>query len=396
MRGEHMKEKAEFLQVQLQSIRRQLHRRPELAFQEAQTSELIQSELQSYGIPFDAGVAKTGVIGHIGKGRPVIAIRADMDALPIEEESSEPYASEVKGVMHACGHDAHVACLLGAAALLAQEDLPGSIRLLFQPSEESFDREGKSGAARMIEEGALDGVEAIIALHMDAAAPPGTIRVMEGPMLASMDEFELIVKGKGCHGAYPHKGLDPVFITAQVLNFIYGIVSRNINPVEKALISIGRIHGGSASNIIPSQVELKGTIRTFSEEVREKIFSRIRTTADLIIRLGGSYSLRFNGGFPVTRNDPEMVSLIRNVVRDLQGESHLVGMDPQMGAEDFGFYLRKIPGALFYLGAALPDESHHIHHSAQFNLDDSILYAGSAILAESALRWMRSKKDLSC
>lgn len=389
-----MKEKAKTLQIKLQSIRRQLHMFPELAYNEFRTAELIKDELKSMGISFKSGIAGTGIVGYLGNEKPTIALRADMDALPIQEDSSAPYASQIIGVMHACGHDSHVACLLGAAELLSKEEFPGSVRLIFQPSEESVDFEGKSGGRRMVEEGVLEGTGAVIALHIDASSPPGMVKIVEGPMLASMDQFELVVKGKGCHGAYPHKGLDPIFISTQVLNFIYGVVSRNINPSEKALISIGKISGGSASNIIPSHVEINGTIRAFNSGVRNTLIEHIRKVAELILNLGGSYKLRFTGGFPVTVNDPAITGMIKEIVKEMLGEDSLLTMEPQMGSEDFGFYLKSVPGSLFYLGAALPDESRHIHHSPKFDIDDSILYIGSAILAEAATRWLKNKKDL--
>lgn len=389
--------RARKLQTKLQSIRRQIHRNPELSFAEFETADLIKSELQSNNISFTPGVAGTGVVGVIGSSGPIIALRADMDALPIQEESTAPYASQNSGVMHACGHDGHVACLLGAAELLAEMEIPGRVRLIFQPSEEALDREGKSGAMRMASEGVLDEVSAIIALHMDAASPPGKIKIGEGPVLASMDEFQLTVQGAGCHGAYPHKGLDPIFISTQVLNLIYGIISRHIDPMEKAVISIGQVSGGSACNIIPSQVVINGTIRSFSKQVRAKILEEVRRAADVILALGGDYQLLFFGGYPVTSNDPSVVSIVRESVRELLGEESLSIMEPQMGSEDFGVYLEKVRGAFFYLGAAVPDAARRAHHNPRFDIDDEILYVGSAILAETALKWLRrtsGKEDL--
>lgn len=247
----------------------------------------------------------------------------------------------------------------------------------------------------MVEEGALRNVDAVIALHVDASTPPGTVKIVEGPMLAAMDQFELIIEGRGCHGAYPHKGLDPIFISAQVLNFLYGLISRHVNPVEKAVISIGKIAGGDASNIIPSQVEIRGTVRTFSSETRDVILRHLRNIAEIILTLGGSYKLRFTGSYPATVNDPEVTRIIIGTASDMLGAGSVISMEPQLGSEDFGFYARQVPGAIFYLGAALPDHTHHIHHNSNFDIDDSILYAGSAILAECALRLLKTKKDLS-
>jgi amidohydrolase len=316
-----------------------------------------------------------------------------MDALPIQEESSAAYASRRKGIMHACGHDAHVACLLGAAQILTQTEFAGRVRLVFQPSEETVDEDGRSGAVKMVEEGALDGVGAVLAMHVDASASPGTILVNEGPTSASMDEFELVIEGVGCHGAYPHRGIDPIFISAQALNYLYGIVPRYVDPVEKALISIGKVSAGSAANIIPSQVEIRGTIRTFSDEVREEICNRIRSVSKLVDGLGGTCRLRFMDSVPMIRNDPTIVHIVKEVTRELLGEAVLKCMEPEMGSEDFGVYLKHVPGAVFHLGTAPKDNSRRIHHNARFDIDDTVLYVGSALLAGCALKWLGARVE---
>lgn len=388
-----MLESARLLQAKLQSIRRQIHMNPELAYKEFETSALIKKELEANGIHFRTKVARTGVVGDIGATGPTIVLRADMDALPIQEESSTAYASRKKGIMHACGHDAHVACLLGAAEILAGMKFSGRVCLIFQPSEETVDKEGKSGAVRMVEEGALNGVGAIIALHVDASASPGTILINEGPVSASMDEFELIIEGVGCHGAYPHRGIDPIFITSQVLNYLYGIVPRYIDPIEKALISVGKVSGGHAANIIPSQVEIRGTIRTFSDEVREKIFGQIRNISKLVDGFGGTCHLRLLDSIPMIRNDSGIVRIVKEVIKEMLGESALKLMEPDMGSEDFGVYLKNTLGAIFYLGVALDDNSHRIHHNPKFDIDDSILYIGSALLAGCAIKWLNANQE---
>jgi amidohydrolase len=366
---------------------------PELAYQEFQTSALIEKELEVCGIHLNRHMAKTGIVADIGATGPTIVLRADMDALPIQEESSAAYASRNEGVMHACGHDAHVACLLGAAQILAKTQFSGRIRLIFQPSEETVDEEGKSGAVRMVEEGALEGVGAIIAMHVDASASPGTILVDEGPVAASMDEFEIIIEGVGCHGAYPHRGIDPIFISSQVLGYLYGIVPRYIDPVEKALISIGKVCAGQAANIIPSQVEIRGTVRTFSDEVRKKIFDKIENTSKLVDGLGGTFHLRFVDSVPMIINDPGIVHIVKEVIKEMLGESALKTMKPEMGSEDFGVYLKTTPGAVFHLGVALEDASHRIHHNSKFDIDDSILYIGSALLAGCAMKWLKANLE---
>ena len=366
---------------------------PELAYHEYQTSTLIENEIKTNGIHIDRRVADTGIVADIGATDPTIVLRADMDALPIQEESSAAYASKKEGIMHACGHDAHVACLLGAAYLLAKTKFSGRVRLIFQPSEETVDEEGKGGAVRMVEEGVLEGVSAIIAMHVDASASPGTILIDEGPVAASMDEFEMVIEGVGCHGAYPHRGIDPIFIASQVLGYLYGIVPRYINPIEKALISIGKICAGHAANIIPSQVEIKGTIRTFSDEVREKIFDKIKNTSKLVDGLGGICHLRFVDSVPMIKNDPGIVLIVKKVIKEMLGEAALEHMKPEMGSEDFGVYLKSTPGAVFHLGVALEDASHQIHHNSKFDIDDSVLYIGSALLAGCALKWLEENQD---
>ncbi|MCJ7667940.1 MAG: amidohydrolase, partial [Anaerolineae bacterium] len=242
--------RAKGLKGELIRLRRAIHRHPELGFREVKTAALIAVTLESLGIKVQIGVAKTGVIGYLGEGGPVVAIRADMDALPIQELNEVAYRSQLPGVMHACGHDAHVAMALGAAVLLKETKVEGEVRFLFQPSEEHLDEEGKSGAMRMVEEGAMEGVEAILALHVDSEMESGIIKISPGPMAAAVDSFKATIVGRGCHGAYPHRGVDPIFIAGQVILAIQGIVSRRIDPVKAAVISIGTIHGGTAENII--------------------------------------------------------------------------------------------------------------------------------------------------
>jgi amidohydrolase len=385
-----MLERAKLLQMKIQSIRRSIHMNPELAFCEFETADLIKTELEAYGIPFTSHVARTGIVGDIGTAGPAIALRADMDALPIQEESSADYASRKKGIMHACGHDAHVACLLGAAEILSKMELPGRVRLIFQPAEESVDDEGKGGAVRMLEEDVLNGIGAIISFHVDASALPGTVKISEGPVSASMDEFKMMINGVGCHAAYPHRGVDPIYISSQVLNYLYSVVSRNINPVKRALISVGMIRGGETANIIPSQVELQGTIRAYLGDVREKIFENIRSVSKLVEGLGGTCEVRITDSIPVTTNDSALVQMMKDEVEKMLGESALKPLEPEMGSEDFGVYLKNIPGAVFHLGTAHEDESHRIHHNPKFDIDDSILYVGSAILAGSCVRWLNA------
>lgn len=297
--------RAKGLKGELIRLRRAIHRHPELGFREVKTAALIAVTLESLGIKVQIGVAKTGVIGYLGEGGPVVAIRADMDALPIQELNEVAYRSQLPGVMHACGHDAHVAMALGAAILLKETEVEGEVRFLFQPSEEHLDEEGKSGAMRMVEERAMEGVEAILALHVDSETESGIIKISPGPMAAAVDSFKATIVGRGCHGAYPHRGVDPIFIAGQVILAIQGIVSRRIDPVKQAVISIGTIHGGTAENIIPEEVELTGTIRSFDQGVREQLHAELEKAFQVARTLGGDFRLAIEEGYPVMVNEEE-------------------------------------------------------------------------------------------
>jgi amidohydrolase len=277
---------------------------------------------------------------------------------------------------------------LGAAMLLNEIELKGEVRFLFQPSEEDDDEEGKSGAMRMVEEGAMEGVEAILALHVDPEAESGTIEISPGPMAAAVDSFKATIIGQGCHGAYPHRGVDPIFIAGEVILAIHGIVSRRIDPVKQAVISIGSIHGGTADNIIPEGVELTGTIRSFEEEVREELFTELEKAFQVTKALGGDFRLTIEKGYPVMVNEEKMSELIRKVTIDLLGEEKVLPKEPTMGAEDFSYFLAQTPGAMFRLGVKKGEM--RPGHSPHFDLDEEVLPIGTAILAESARRYLVS------
>jgi amidohydrolase len=382
-------ERAHALQAELVRLRRMIHRRPELGFQEVETARLVAETLQSLGAQVQTGVARTGVVGSLGTeggGRPCIAIRADMDALPVTELNDVPYCSEVPGVMHACGHDAHVAMALGAAMLLSKEELPGQVRFLFQPSEERPDEDGVSGAARMIEAGALKGVDWVIAQHVEAEAETGSIRIAPGPITATEDSFRATIRGEGCHGAYPHTGRDPIFIAGQVIGAIHGIVSRQVDPMRPAVISIGLIHGGTEVNVIPSEVNLAGTIRSFEEEVRQVLHAELRQAFEVARALGGDYELTFHMDAIATVNDAEVCALIAAVARDLLGERQVLVEEPSMGAEDFGYMTREVPGAMFSLGTRQGEP--RIFHGAYFDIDEAAMPIGTAILTQAVWRYL--------
>jgi amidohydrolase len=378
------------LKPTLVELRRSIHRRPELGFRETETARLVAETLSSLGLRVETGIGKTGVVGHLGSEGPTIAIRADMDALPIREQNDVPYASQVTGVMHACGHDAHTAMVLGAAMLLSRTELPGRVRFLFQPCEEGTDDEGKSGAMRMVDDGAMNGVDAVIALHVEPRTETGKIKVGGGPMCAAADLFRVTIVGDGCHGAFPHLGTDPVFISAQVISALQGIVARRLDPTAPAVVTVGSIHGGTAANIVPGEVQLKGTIRSLDEEVRRRIWAELRSTFGLSRTLGGDFHLEIEEGFPVLVNDPSMAALIGEVAADLLGVDRVLPAQAEMGAEDFSILAAQAPGAMFFLGVRSPDTERALQlHSADFDLDENALPIGAAILAGAARRYLQ-------
>lgn len=382
-----MLKRAQALQDDLIRWRRTIHQHPELGFQEFKTAELVAETLRSLGLKVRTNVGKTGVVGYLGEGEPVVALRADMDALPIQEANDVPYASQVPGVMHACGHDAHTAILLSVATLLRQEELPGQVRFLFQPAEEVSDGEGKSGAVRMIEDGAMEGIDAVLALHVDSTHPVGIIEIDGVCISAGVDTFYATLIGKGCHGAYPHRGVDTIFILGQVINAIHGIVSRRIDPVKPAVISIGSVHGGQTHNVIPGRVEISGTIRSMDEKVRRELFAELERALGVARALGGDFELRIEEGFPASRNDPQVASLIRRVAIDLLGKDCLHPPESGMGAEDFGLLANLAPGAMFGLGTKGESELGE-GHSPTFDIDERALPIGAAILAEATRRYL--------
>jgi amidohydrolase len=375
---------------QLVSWRRAFHLHPELGFQEIRTAEFVANTLRTRGLQVRTGVGKTGVVAECGQGQPVVAIRADMDALPILEANEVPYKSELPGVMHACGHDAHTAIAMGVAAIFAREDLPGTVRFLFQPAEEVCDEEGISGAPRMIDDRAMEGVGAILALHVDAAQPVGDIAIQSGPDSAGVDTFYAVIEGSGGHGSAPHKVVDPIFLAGYVILALHGIVSRRMHPFDPAVVSIGTIQAGQASNVIPEKVEMSGTLRYLEPHVQKLIHKEVERAFEVARALGGDYQLKFEIGYPPMVNDPAVSKLIHSVGVEMLGESH-VSSDPEktMGAEDFGYMTACAPGAMFTLGCRIEGDERK-HHSPRFDIDERCLPLGTALLAEMALRYLRS------
>ncbi|MCP4428129.1 MAG: amidohydrolase [Chloroflexi bacterium] len=391
-----MLEKAKALQDELTRLRRELHQHPELSFQEFRTAALVADTLAELGIEAQTGVGRTGVTAQIGTGDgPTIAIRADMDALPIVEKNDVPYKSQNEGVMHACGHDAHTAILLGAAHLLkqslAEDNWRGNVRFLFQPSEEAFGDDGISGATAMIADNALAGVDAVIALHVWSSSPSGIFYFQDGYSLAAVDMFDAKIFGDGAHGAYPHNGSDPLFMLGPILNTLYAIPSRQINPLRPSVVSLGQVCGGEAHNVIPKEITLRGTIRSFDEDVRQKLWAEVERALQLSETLGGGYEFELKKGYPALFNASEANDWMRDAARDLVGETAVVDAEFGMGGEDFAYMTQKAKGAMFMLGAATPDGIIRHHHTETFDIDESVLPLGTAVLAETARRFVTGK-----
>jgi amidohydrolase len=321
---------------------------------------------------------------------PIVAIRADMDALPLKEDNQTDYVSQYPGVMHACGHDAHTAILLGVAEILSKEqNLPGTVRLLFQPAEEVADDEGISGAPRMIEDGAMEGgVGMTLALHVSAHVPVGQIQVGAGPSSGGVDTFRGSVIGMGGHGARPHETVDPIYLSAYVILALNGIVSRRLNPYDPAVVTIGSIHAGNAENVIPNQVDILGTIRYTEHAVQKLIHTEIKKAFEVTKPLGGDYSLKFEIGTPPMINDEKVVELIKATAADLIGAENVLPPQDGLGAEDFGCFSELAPGAMFVLGSKVEADERE-HHNSHFDVNDACLPYGAAILAETSLRFLR-------
>jgi amidohydrolase len=391
-------DRARALHEQIRAWRREIHQHPELTFTEHRTAGLVNAELAKLGIPTETEVAKTGVVGHIrGGAGPLVGLRADMDALPIQEVNGTEFDSTRPGIMHACGHDAHTAMLLGAATILkglADENrLPGRVRLLFQPSEEAQDAEGKSGGMRMVEEGALDGLDAVFGLHVGDELEVGQVATRTGPLLAAADEFRLVVRGSGGHAASPHQTVDPIVLSGLVINAIQQIVSRRINPLESGVVTIGSIHGGMASNVIPERVEMTGSIRSFTPETRTRLHEELTRAVQIVNALGGKAELEIKPGYPPTVNNPEATDVLRAATRDLLGEEQVIEAQPVMGAEDFGYMSRVAPGAFLFLGVKNPAwERTYPVHRPDFRLDEDALPIGAAALAAAAIQWMEQQR----
>jgi amidohydrolase len=374
------------LSEELIEWRRDFHMHPEIGFELHRTAQIVADELEKMGYRVRRGVGKTGVVAEIGAGGKVVAIRADMDALPILEQNEYEYVSQNEGSMHACGHDSHTAMALGAALLLSREKPPGRIRFLFQPCEETTDEEGKSGAQRMSEEGAMEGVDFVIAQHVDPLKPVGTIGINPGPASGGVDSWYAVIRGKGGHGAHPDRTIDPYYLMAHVIIALNGIVSRRINPFAPAVVSIGSIHGGFTENVIPESVNITGTLRFTDETVHQQIHEEMKRAFDIVKILGGDYELRYAIGGPPMVNDEFVSELIKNTGQDLLGKENVHEIEKTLGAEDFGEFMKHAPGAMFTLGTQKKGHEQYLLHHPKFDLDERALPFGTAMLAETTKR----------
>lgn len=368
------------LQSQLVQWRRGIHQRPELGFQEQLTADFICDRLRSWGIDHQAGIAKTGVVAVVEGDRPgpVLGIRADMDALPIQEQNQVPYRSQHDGIMHACGHDGHVAIALGTAHYLTQHrhSFTGTVKFIFQPAEE-----GPGGAKPMIEAGVLTqpDVDAIIGLHLWNNLPLGTVGVRSGAMMAASEFFRCTILGKGGHGAIPHQTVDSVVVGAQVVNALQTVVSRNVDPIHSAVVTVGQFQAGTAQNVIAASAQLNGTVRYFDPSYRDFFAQRLDQLIGGICQShGANYELDYQALYPPLVNDEAMARLVRSVALSVvETPAGVVPECQTMGGEDMAFFLEQVPGCYFFLGSANPEKDlAYPHHHPRFDFDESALAVG--------------------
>lgn len=378
------------LQEELKKIRRELHQYPEISNNEKKTSEIILRELKKIeGFEIKENVNGYGIIADLKGKYPgkTVALRADMDALQIEEEINFEWKSKNKGVMHACGHDNHITMVLGAGIILSKlrDKLYGSVRLIFQPAEELSPNGGAKG---MIKSGALEGVDNIFGMHVWPELPLGKIGIKVGPLMAASDHFTIKLKGKPSHAAKPNEGIDAVVAGAQFITAVQTIISRNIDPMKALVITIGKIQGGSRYNIVAGECILEGTCRTFSPEVRDLAENRMKEILDGVCLLSGcSGELNYERGYMSVINDKEMVEYFTRITKKLYGDESIIEVDPAMTAEDFSFYLNERPGAFAWIGTTAEGEKIYPLHNSHYNPDEEVLWRGSALFAELVLNF---------
>lgn len=372
-------------------FRRELHKNPEPAFHETGTAARVVELLKTIpNIEIRSGVAGTGVVATLGRDKtgPCVGLRADMDCLRMQEKNSFSHASVIEGCMHACGHDGHTACLVGAALVLGEmpQELAGPVKFIFQPAEENM-----GGARVMIEQGALENprVEAIFGLHGTTVLPLGGIGLRSGAQMAASRYFTITIHGRGCHAASPHRGIDPVLIGSQIICAVQSIVSRNISPLEPGLISIPKFTGSTAPNVIPETVILEGTLRALSVAVRDLLEHRLQQLVrETAAAYGGNAEISYYGGYPLLENDPQSVSLVRDAAAVFMVPEQInTNCSPSMGAEDFAFYLEKIPGAFFWLGLQPEGEPLPSLHHPRFDFNDEVIPTAIRLHCEIARKF---------
>lgn len=383
---------AKSIEAEIVKNRRELHQHPELSYKEKWTSRFVAERLRMLGVEVKTGVGGTGVVGILQGARKgkVVALRADMDALPVQELADVPFRSRIDGVMHACGHDTHMAILLGAARLLSahREKLRGTVKFLFQPAEEHG---GRGGALPMIEAGAMKGprVDYVFGLHISSGEKSGEFGVKEGPVMAAPDTFRVKITGRGGHGSAPHETVDPIYVAAHVILALQGVSSRMIDPVRPFVITVGAVHSGTKENIIPDFARLEGTIRTLDEATRKVAKRKIEDVAKGVCRsFGASAEVEFEkDAYPVTVNDPRTTKRAVRVLKSIPGAKVRM-MDAIMGGEDFSRFLQKAPGTFYFLGTMNRAKGCvYPNHSARFKVDEDVLKLGSASLAALAFEF---------
>jgi amidohydrolase len=376
-----------------QNLRRDFHRHPELGFHEVRTAGIVARELNQLGLEVTTGIAETGVVALIEGNRPGRAalLRFDMDALPIQEQTGAPYASQNPGVMHACGHDGHTAVGLTVARLLNshRHELSGSIKLVFQPAEE-----GDGGAERMLAEGILENphADAALALHLWNEKPFGWLGITDGPTMAAAEIFQIEVTGRGGHGAIPNLAIDPVLASAQIISALQGIVARNVSPLETAVVSVTSIHTGEAFNIIPARASLQGTIRTFSPLIRQRVLQRFHQVVEGVgAAMECQVDCQVRSISPAVVNDDDMANRVRTAAYQVLPDSQIEADYRTMGAEDMAFMLQKLPGCFFFIGSANPDQGLDApHHHPRFDFDERALVHAVALMAGAAWDYLQT------
>ncbi len=381
---------AQKFEEQIRTLRRAIHEHPELSFKESKTAALVAKTMGDLGYRVKTEVGGTGVTAEFGQA-PFIGIRADMDALPIEEDPGNQCCSKVQGVMHACGHDAHTACGLGAGMILKellsdpQNKIKGGVRFLFQPAEEQTNADGKSGASLMMADGAIDGLSGVFGLHVFPQVPVGVVGLREGAMLAACDTFDIKIKGKGCHGAYPQEGVDAVVLASQVVQSIQTIISRRKSALSPAVLTLGGIKSTTfRPNIVAEEVDICGTVRYFEPELSAMIQAELTRAVSIVEPMGGSFEITYVNENPALINDREMVAVAKQAADKILGDNSVIEPTLQMGAEDFSFYCEKVKSCFIILGTKLDGPARAIH-TPQFDIDERALPLGAAMLAECAL-----------